>query len=74
MKSFFNKPYFPLILTLAISIVMNAIPVIGAFVLNLPGWVGAAWVFYFFTVPISALLLLVGLILTIIRYRKRSKS
>ncbi len=74
MKSIFNKPYFPLVLTLVISIVLNAIPYLGAFVLNLPGWVQTAWVFYFFTIPIGAVLVLVGIILTIILYRKQSKS
>jgi len=57
-----------------ISIVLNAIPYLGAFVLNLPGWAQTAWAFYFFTIPVGAVLVLVGIILTIILYRKQSKS
>ncbi len=42
MKAFFRKPYAPFLTALVISILLNAFPLIGAFVLNLDGWVEAA--------------------------------
>ena len=52
----------PLIAAIVITVILNAFPLIMAFVLRVEGWAQAGWALYFFIVPFSLILLLIGLI------------
>jgi NADH:ubiquinone oxidoreductase subunit K len=68
------KTWTPLLITFVITVVMNAIPVFMAFVVGDEGWAQAGWAFYFFTIPLGALLLVLGLVLSLVLFFNRRKA
>ncbi len=68
------KTWTPLLITFVITVVMNAIPVFMAFVVGDEGWAQAGWAFYFFTIPLGALLLVAGFVISLVLYFKRRKT
>jgi hypothetical protein len=46
---------------------MNAFPYVMAFVIAKEGWVQGGWALYFYIIPLSVIILLIGLVMTIKR-------
>lgn len=68
------KTWTPLIVALVVTFVMNAFPFFMAFVVGDEGWAQAGWAFYFFTIPLGALLLAGGLVISLIYFFRRRKA
>ena len=65
------KIWLPTLIALLICIALNAFPLIMAFVLNVEGWAQTGFVLYIFLIPASALIMLIGLIISIVRLIRR---
>ena len=61
------KIWRPTLIALIICIALNAFPLIMAFVLNVEGWDQTGWALYILFIPASAIIMLIGLIISIIR-------
>jgi uncharacterized BrkB/YihY/UPF0761 family membrane protein len=68
------KTWVPITVALVLSVVMNAFPLVMAFVLEVEGWAEAGWAFYFYTIPLSLLLIVVGMLLTMILFFRRRRK
>ena len=71
------KPSLPLICSLILAFLMNAFPIFMAFIVGDEGWATAGWAFYFFTIPIGLLLILLGFIISLVLFfigRKNAKN
>ena len=66
--------WIPLLTAILISICANLFPIFMAFVLKADGWAGAGWVLYFFLLPASLGLIVVGLILSLIIFFVRQRA
>lgn len=62
------KTWTPLLAAIIISVLINVFPLVMAFVLRVEGWAQTGWVFYLFTIPISAVLIIGGLIISLFLY------
>jgi len=58
----------PLLISILIVIIINAFPLVMAFVIEKEGWVQGGWAFYFYIIPASIIILLVGLIVSLKRF------
>ena len=54
-------------ISMIIVILMNTFPLVMAFVIEKEGWAQGGWAFYFYIIPFSVIILLVGLVMTIKR-------
>ena len=68
------KTWTPFVITLVVTVVMNAFPLFMAFVVGDEGWAQAGWAFYFFTIPLGALLLAMGFVISLILFFRRRKG
>ncbi|MBX3051221.1 MAG: hypothetical protein KF753_07110 [Caldilineaceae bacterium] len=67
------KTWLPFLIALVVTVVMNAFPFFMAFVVGDEDWAQAGWAFYFFTIPLGALLLALGFVISLILYLRRRK-
>ena len=68
------KSWVPFVAALVITVVINAFPAFMAFVIGNDEWMQFGWVVYFYSIPFSLVLLIVGaLISLILSYRRRAK-
>lgn len=69
------KTWTPFLISLLVTFLLNFFPFFMAFIVRAEGWGEAGWAFYFFTIPLGALLLALGLIISLILFlRRRQKS
>jgi hypothetical protein len=65
------KIWVPLTIALVLSFLMNAFPLFMAFVVKNEGWAQAGWALYFYTIPLTLLLLVLATLITIILFLQR---
>jgi heme/copper-type cytochrome/quinol oxidase subunit 3 len=68
------KTWVPITIALVLTFVMNAFPLFMAFVVEDEGWAQAGWVFYFYTIPLGILLILLGALISIILFFRRRRK
>tara|TARA_B100000405_G_C16689359_1_gene412315 strand:- start:1227 stop:1475 length:249 start_codon:yes stop_codon:yes gene_type:complete len=66
--------WIPLLIAILISICANLYPILMAFVIEADGWVQAGWVLYFFLLPASLALIVVGWVLSLIIFFVRRRA
>lgn len=66
--------WIPLLIAILISICANLYPIFMAFVIEEDGWVQTGWVLYFFLLPASLGLIVVGWILSLIIFFVRRQA
>ncbi len=66
--------WIPLLIAILISICANLYPILMAFVIEADGWVQGGWVLYFFLLPASLALIVVGWVLSLIIFFVRRRA
>jgi hypothetical protein len=65
------KIWLPLTVVVVLSFLLNAFPLFMAFVVKDEGWGQAGWALYFYTIPLTLLLLVLGTLTTIVLFLQR---
>jgi hypothetical protein len=68
------KTWTPLLISLVLAVILNAYPLVMAFVVQAEGWVQGGWAVYFFTVPLGGILIMSGLVISLVLFFRRRKS
>lgn len=68
------RTWTPLLAAVVLAILLNAAPVLLAFMVNAPGWREGGWAYYFLTLPAGVVIVAMGLIISWILHRRRHKT
>lgn len=68
------KTWTPFLLSLVLTFLLNFFPFFMAFIVGDEGWGQAGWAFYFFTIPLGALLLALGLVISLVLFVNRRRK